>query len=296
MSPQPQGSPKTPYHLAGKRVWVTGHRGMVGSALVRRLAGEQCEILTVDPRTGRSEAAGRGRRLDAAAKPQAVFVAAATVGGILANDSLSGRVPLRQPDDRGQYHRRPAHGAGVEKLLFLGSSCIYPQAGAAADPGGRPADRPARADQRVVRHRQDRRHQAVPGLSPPARLRFHLGRCRPTSTVPATTSTCSSSHVLPALMRKAHEAKLRGDATIVDVGHRHARGASSCTSDDCADALVFLLRDLFRRRARQRRLGRGPDASASWPSWLRSRRLHRAIDHDTSKPDGTPRKLMDGEK
>ena len=113
------------YPLAGKRVWVAGHRGMVGSALMRRLAHEQCELLTV----GRAGLDLR-RQADveawiAAAKPQAVFLAAATVGGILANDSR----PAEFLYDNLAIETNvieAARRAGVEKLLFLGSACIYP--------------------------------------------------------------------------------------------------------------------------------------------------------------------------
>src|SRR5919109_1901726 len=114
-----------PYTLKGKRVWVAGHRGMVGSALVRRLAQEKCEILTV----GRSDVDLRVQdqvaRWMNEARPQAVFMAAANVGGILANDSypadfLYDNLMIEANIIEG------AHRAGVSKLMFLGSSCIYP--------------------------------------------------------------------------------------------------------------------------------------------------------------------------
>ena len=94
------------YRLEGKRVWVAGHRGMVGAAVVRRLASERCEILTV----GRGEVDLRRQaeveRWMQRASPQAVVLAAATVGGILANDTQAGRIPLRQPRDPDQHHAR----------------------------------------------------------------------------------------------------------------------------------------------------------------------------------------------
>jgi len=115
-----------PYPLGGRRVWVAGHRGMVGAALVRRLAREDCEILTAD----RAEVDLR-RQSDvedwlAETRPQAVVVAAATVGGIQANDSR----PAEFIYDNLVIETNVIHGAwrsGVEKLLFLGSSCIYPR-------------------------------------------------------------------------------------------------------------------------------------------------------------------------
>ena len=114
------------YSLAGKRVWVAGHRGLVGSALVRRLAVEQCEMVSAD----RSRLDLR-RQADvedwlSEARPEAVFVAAATVGGIQANDSR----PAEFLYDNMMIEANIIHAAeriGVEKLLFLGSTCIYPK-------------------------------------------------------------------------------------------------------------------------------------------------------------------------
>ncbi|NNG02764.1 MAG: NAD-dependent epimerase/dehydratase family protein, partial [Inquilinus sp.] len=114
------------YDLAGKRVWVAGHRGMVGSAIERRLATEECEVLTV----GRDQLdLTRQSAVEAwmaEARPHAVFLAAARVGGILANDSR----PAEFIYDNLAIETNIIHTAwktGVEKLLFLGSSCIYPK-------------------------------------------------------------------------------------------------------------------------------------------------------------------------
>ncbi|HEY4344566.1 MAG TPA: NAD-dependent epimerase/dehydratase family protein, partial [Parvibaculum sp.] len=114
------------YSLDGKRVYVAGHRGMVGSAILRRLETEHCEVLTV----GRDSVDLR-RQAEiedwlAEVKPQAVFVPAATVGGILANDTR----PAEFIYDNLMIEANIIHAAwrvGVEKLLFLGSSCIYPK-------------------------------------------------------------------------------------------------------------------------------------------------------------------------
>ena len=218
------------FDLGGKRVWVAGHRGMVGSAIVRRLASEDCAVLTVDRAELDLAPAGRSRALDAPQRPEAVFIAAAKVGGILANDTL----PAEFIYDNlaiAPTSSRPRTARASKKLLFLGSSCIYPRARAAADARGRAADRAARADQRMVRDRQDRRHQAVPGLPPPVRRRFHLAPCRPTSTGRATITTSSTSHVAAGADRaRSHEAKRARRAEVDDLGHGHARGASSCTS------------------------------------------------------------------
>ena len=114
------------YDLSAKRVWVAGHRGMVGSALVRRLASEACEIITADRAAldlTRQEAVGRWM---AEVRPQAIFLAAAKVGGILANSSS----PATFLYENLMIETHVIHAAwqtGVEKLLFLGSSCIYPK-------------------------------------------------------------------------------------------------------------------------------------------------------------------------
>jgi FlaA1/EpsC-like NDP-sugar epimerase len=134
--------PEPLFDLAGRRVWVAGHGGMVGGALVRRLADEGCELLTV----GRGELDLRDRAATASwvarNKPQAVFVAAAKVGGILANDN------------------RPAEFIGDN--LAIESSVVHSAWANGVE------------KQPVVRDRKDRRDHAVPGLSPAVWMRFHL--------------------------------------------------------------------------------------------------------------------------
>lgn len=118
--------PPDVYELAGKRVYVAGHRGMVGSAIVRRLAAEDCEILTAD-RTAldlKNQAAVRAWFEEQ--NPDAVFLAAAKVGGILANDSFPADFLYENLMIEANVIEA-GHRAGVEKLLFLGSSCIYPK-------------------------------------------------------------------------------------------------------------------------------------------------------------------------
>ena len=114
------------YPLAGRRVWVAGHRGMVGAAIVRRLEREDCEVLTVGRETVDLRRQAETEDWLAEARPDAVFLAAATVGGILANDSR----PADFMYDNLVIETNIVHGAhkaGVGKLLFLGSSCIYPR-------------------------------------------------------------------------------------------------------------------------------------------------------------------------
>ena len=146
---------------------------MVGSALVRRLAREDCEILTVTPRRSATCAArsrssagwrgaargGVGRRRQGRRHPR--------------QRPLAGRVPLRQPDDRGERHPHRPAGRASRSCCSSARPASTPSSRRSRCPRT-PADRAARADQPVVRDRQDRRHQAVPGLSAPVRLRLHL--------------------------------------------------------------------------------------------------------------------------
>src|SRR6266576_1591562 len=148
---------RTPFELKGKRVFVAGHRGMVGSALVRRLAKENVELLTA----GRSEVDLRDQAAVsnwfASKRPQVVFLAAAKVGGIVANNTLRAEF-IYDNLIIATNVIHAAHTNRTEKLMFLGSSCISKTRTAAAARGF-DADRAAGADQRALCHRQDRRDQ-----------------------------------------------------------------------------------------------------------------------------------------
>ena len=130
----------SPYRLEGKRVWVAGHRGMVGSALVRRLASEDCTILTV----GRDEVdltqQAKVQAWMRRERPQAVFLAAARVGGILANDTRPVEFLYENLAIATNVIQAAAE-VNTEKLLFLGSSCIYPKLASQPIDGRLPADR-----------------------------------------------------------------------------------------------------------------------------------------------------------
>ena len=116
----------TPYDLSGKRVWVAGHRGMVGGAIVGRLAGEDCEILTVDRATVDLRRQRETEDWLAETRPQAIFIAAATVGGIMANDTRPAEFLYDNLAILANVIEA-ARRVGTEKLLYLGSSCAYPK-------------------------------------------------------------------------------------------------------------------------------------------------------------------------
>ena len=278
------------YPLAGKRVWVAGHRGMVGGALLRRLTHERCELLTV----GRTELDLR-RQADveswiAATKPQAVFLAAATVGGILANDSR----PAEFLYDNLAIETNvieAARRAGVEKLLFLGSACIYP--GLAPQP---------MAEDCLLTGPLEPTNQwysvaKIAGLKLCDAYRLQYG-CDFISAMPINlygpgdNFDLASSHVAPALMRKIHEAKTagRGEVTIWGSG---TPLREFLHVDDLADALVFLMQRYS--AAGHVNVGAGDELSIRDLAALIAEVIgwRGTFVFDRSKPDGVPRKLLD---
>ena len=162
------------YDIVGKRVWVAGHRGMVGAALVRRLRSEACQIVTA----GRSDVdllrQDQTENWLSRNKPDVVIVAAAKVGGILANDTYPADFLYQNLMIEANIVEGLAPG-GRRQAALPRFELHLSQTRAAADPGGLAPDRPAGADQRMVCDRQDRRHQARPVLSQAIWLRLHFG-------------------------------------------------------------------------------------------------------------------------
>ncbi|MCB1498090.1 MAG: GDP-L-fucose synthase [Bauldia sp.] len=278
-----------PYPLDGKRVWVAGHRGMVGQAVVRRLESEPCEVLTVDRRTVDLRNQAEVEAWLSETRPDAVVLAAAKVGGILANATY----PADFLYDNLMIETNIIHSAftvGVEKLLFLGSSCIYPKF----------------AEQPIVEE------SLLTGLLEPTNEAYAIAKiagiklCQayreqhgadfisamPTNLYgPGDNFDLQSSHVLPALIRRTHEAKQRGDASLVIWGTGAPR-REFLHVDDCAAALVFLLKAYS--DSPHVNVGYGEDISILDLTRLIAEVVgyDGAIEHDLSKPDGTPRKLM----
>ena len=277
------------FPLQNKRIWVAGHRGMVGSAIVRRLASEHCEILTA----GRDEldlldqAATRAWLQDR--KPDAVIVAAAKVGGILANarfpaDFLYDNLVIETNIIEGSFR------AGVSKLLFLGSSCIFPKF------APQPIEEEALLTGPLEATNEWYAIAKIAGIKLCQAYRQQHGADfiagMPTNLYgPNDNFDLESSHVLPALIRKFDDAKRSGAASVTLWGTGAPR-REFLHVDDCADACVFLLQSYSGDQFVN--IGLGSDVTIAELAALIAEVTGFAgsIDYDTSRPDGTPRKLM----
>ncbi len=277
------------FPLAGRRVWVAGHRGMVGSAIVRRLEREDCAVLTA----GRDRVdLRRQAEVEAfleAEKPDAVFLVAATVGGIHANDTR----PAEFIYDNLMIEANVIHAArsaGVRKLLFLGSSCIYP----------RLAPQPITEDALLTGPLEPTNQwyaiAKIAGIKLCQAYRRQYGcdfiSAMPTNLYgPSDNYDLLSSHVLPALIRKFHEAKVSGKPTV-EVWGTGAPMREFLHVDDLADACVFLMERYSGDVPFN--VGTGTDVTIREAAETVARVVGFRGDlvFDTSKPDGTPRKLL----
>lgn len=282
-----------PFDLKGKKVWVAGHRGMVGAAIVRRLASENCEILTANRNQVDLKDQAAVRAWVATAKPDAVFVAAAKVGGILANNSypadfLYDNLMIEANVIEASFR------AGVEKLCFLGSSCIYPKFAA------QPIIESALLTGELEPTNEWYAIAKIAGIKLCQAYRKQHGTdfisAMPTNLYgPGDNFDLNSSHVMPALIRKAHEAKVKGDKEIVIWGTGTPL-REFLHVDDCADACVHLMK--IYSDFEHVNVGSGEDLSILDLVKLVCEVVgfNGDIAHDLSKPDGTPRKLMSAEK
>ena len=288
--------------LTKSRIYVAGHRGLAGSAIVRRLQGDGCEsIITMT----RSELDLRDQRaVDAFFKdvrPDYVFLAAAKVGGILANNSYPADF-IQENLAIQQNTIGAAQKTGVKRLLFLGSSCIYP----------RNCPQPIREEYMLTgRLELTNRPYAIAkiaGIETCWAMNRQYGTqyiaAMPTNLYgPNDNYDLSTSHVLPALLRKMHEAKISGASKVSIWGTGSVR-REFLHSDDMADACVFLMNlpdtkyDSIVRSDVQPPLinvGCGTDVTVRELAELIREVVgfqgQLAFDH--SKPDGTPRKLLD---
>jgi GDP-L-fucose synthase len=278
------------YALAGKRVYVAGHRGMVGGAIVRRLRSEGCEILTAT----RSELdLANQSATDAWIKtkrPHAIFMAAAKVGGIVANNTLRADFLY----DNLAIATNVTHGAhvhGVEKMMFLGSTCIYP----------RLAPQPMREDALLTGPLEPTNEPyaiaKIAGIKLCEAYRDQYGSdfisVMPTNLYgPGDNYHPEHSHVVAALIRRFHEAKQSGAAEVVVWGTGTPR-REFLYVDDMADACVHLMKTYSDKTIVN--IGTGEDIAISEFARVVAEVIgyQGKIVYDTSKPDGTPRKLVD---
>jgi len=278
------------FNLADKRVWVAGHRGMVGSAIIRRLARENVQLQTVD----RSVLDLR-RRPEVEAwvrlhRPQVVVLAAAKVGGILANASY----PVDFLEDNLAIELAVIGAAaqwGVEKLVFLGSTCIYPKF----------ADQPIREEALLTGSLEPTNEwyaiAKIAGLKLAQAYRRQHGldfiSVMPTNLYgPNDNFDLQSSHVLAALLRKADDAKRTG-ARAITVWGTGAPRREFLHVDDLADAVVFLTKNYSQEE--HINVGTGEDISIRDLAHLVCdvAGFRGGIEFDASKPDGTPLKCSD---
>lgn len=276
--------------LSGKRVWVAGHRGMVGSAVARRLAKEDVTLLTAS----RSELdLTRQRDVEdwvSTRKPEIVVLAAAHVGGIAANNAW----PLDFLHDNLMIEAnvmRACADSGVSRLLFLGSSCIYPKF----------ADQPIREEALLTGALEPTNQwyavAKIAGIKLVEAYRRQRGldyiSAMPTNLYgPGDNYDLESSHVIPALLRKAIEARNSRSPTMTVWGTGTPR-REFMHVDDLADALVFLLKSYSGDE--HINVGSGTDLSIADLAQTICDVVgyDGTLVFDTSRPDGTMRKLMD---
>lgn len=278
------------YDFSGKRVYVAGHRGMVGRALMRRLEAEDCELLTADRTKVDLRRQSEAEDFIAGKRPDFIFMAAAKVGGILANRDNPG-VFLYDNLAIEMNVLEAARRANVEKLVLLGSSCIYPKF----------APQPIAEDALLTGALEPTNEwyavAKIAGIKMAEAYRNQYG-CDFISVQPANlygpndNFDPESSHVIAALLRRFHEAKRDGkdEVTVWGTG---TPLREFLHVDDLADACVFLAKhysgdDIVN-------IGTGSDISIADLAGLIARTVgyEGGIVFDPSKPDGTPRKLLD---
>jgi GDP-L-fucose synthase len=287
------GSSLSVFPLSGKRVWIAGHRGMVGSALLRRLQSEDCELLTVDRSALDLRRQGAVEKWVNSNRPEAIFIAAATVGGIQANASR----PAEFIHDNLAIATNiiaAAANTGIKKLMFLGAACLYP----------RLAPQPI-TESSLLEGPPEPTNEwytvaKIAGVKLCQAFRKQHG-CDFISVVPTNLYgpgdrfDREAGHVVASLLLRACEAKANEDRSLVVWGTGNAI-REFMHVDDCADALVFLMQSYSDERLIN--VGTGEEVSM--------RELARVIckvvsylgelEFDTSKPDGTPRKLLDSSR
>ena len=279
-----------PFELKGKTVFVAGHRGMVGSALVRRLAAENVELLTSTSGEVDLRDQAAVNAWFAAHRPQVVFLAAAKVGGIVANNTLRAEF-LYDNLAIATNVIHAAHVNAAEKLMFLGSSCIYP----------RLAPQPLREDSMLTGVLEATNEPyaiaKIAGIKMAEAYRSQYGAdfisVMPTNLYGRNDNYHPEySHVVAALIRRFHEAKVADAGDVVVWGTGTPR-REFLYVDDLADACVHLMKTYS--SADLVNIGTGEDITiADFARVIAATVGYTGkISFDTSRPDGTPRKWLD---
>ena len=278
------------FEIAGKRIYVAGHAGMVGAALVRRLKAESCTILTVDHARLDLTRQAETEQWIGTAKPDVVILAAAKVGGIAANDTLRAEFLY----DNLTIATNVIHAAYVnrtEKLMFLGSSCIYPKL----------APQPLREDAILTGPLEPTNEPyaiaKIAGIKMAEAYRSQYAcdfiSVMPTNLYgPGDNYHPEYSHVVAALIRRFHEAKLARTPDVVVWGTGTPR-REFLYVDDMANACVHLMKTYS--AAGMVNVGVGEDITIAEFARLVADAVGYAgmIRFDTTRPDGTPQKLLD---
>ena len=281
------------YDLSGKRIFVAGHKGMVGAAIARRLAGENCTVLLADRNELDLSREEVTLRWFEANHPDVVVLAAAKVGGILANNSQ----PVDFLCDNLMIELsviRAAHAAGAERLLFLGSSCIYPKH----------AKQPMGEDELLTGPLEPTNEwyaiAKIAGLKMCQAYRRQYGddfiSAMPTNLYgPGDNYHPEYSHVPAALLRRFHEAKL-AELPSVPVWGTGAPLREFLNVNDLADACVFLLKHYSEDAPIN--VGTGDEVSIGAFAAMIAQTVgyQGKLIFDTTRPDGTPRKLLDSSR
>jgi GDP-L-fucose synthase len=281
---------RTPFDLKGKTVFVAGHKGMVGGALVRRLAREDVALKTAERREVDLRDQAAVFAWFARERPQAVFLAAAKVGGIVANNTLRGEF-IYDNLIIATNVIHAAHLNGTEKLMFLGSSCIYPKL----------APQPLREDSMLTGPLEATNEPyaiaKIAGIKMVEAYRSQYGsdfiNVMPTNLYgPGDNYHPEYSHVVAALIRRFHEAKVAGLPNVVVWGTGTPR-REFLYADDLADACIHLMKNYSSGELIN--IGTGEDITIAEFARLVAAVVGYTgnINFDPSRPDGTPRKLLD---
>ncbi|QIO35869.1 GDP-L-fucose synthase family protein [Bradyrhizobium sp. 1(2017)] len=279
-----------PFELKGKSVYVAGHNGMVGAALTRRLAREDVRLVTVDRSKVDLRDQSKVFRWFAEVRPQVIFLAAAKVGGIVANDTLRAEYIYDNIAIAANVIHA-AHLNGAEKLMFLGSSCIYPKLAA----------QPLREDSVLTGPLEPTNEPyaiaKIAGIKMVEAYRSQYGSdfisVMPTNLYgPGDNYHPEYSHVVAALIRRFHEAKL-ANATSVTIWGTGAPRREFLYVDDMADACVHLMKTFSGPELVN--IGVGKDITiAEFARIVAAIVGYRGeVTFDHSRPDGTPRKMLD---